>query len=383
MGQNTMTKFLDSRIVETAQNIISSNDLFYKEPSQKEHFNFICASLQRIHSAVIFLNKHSALPDTSADFIHWLVYASMLKEAVYYLFKNLHKEYRRAILGKEKDFFYRICMEQNLPKFDEDDKFFSLIRSLVFAHPTDVYHPTSSSSRLYSPLAYVDENKKEVGAMIYISGSTKIQFLQIPFVTLKEYINSRYQLLNNIIDYLNEIIEVKNTEWKKRKINTGGDVLSTLKDIVSVLQERCMEHYEIDELITYLTLQSSIEANNEPIAKYRQAIVCAIPELCITIENMNYDRMFEILGELVGWGVLPKCLYENANYDFEKIICLSVSDHPNNIWYGLRRAQSFSDNFAKKWVTIDTEHMSIDEIKLLTIVACYCEKNNKIDPARK
>ncbi len=380
-----MTEFLDPQIIGTAQNIISSNALFYKDPSQKSHFNFICASLQRISSAVIFLNNHSTLPAKSEDFIHWLVYGSMLKEAVYFLFKNLHKDYRDAILGKEKTYFCSICNDQNLPQFEEDDKFFSHLRSLVFAHPTDVYDPTATDgfSRIYSPLAYVDERKKEVGVMIYISGSSKIQFLNVPFTVLKEYINSRYQLLNKIIAYFNEIIKLKNAEWRKRKINTGGDVLSTLKDIVSVLQERCMEHYEIDELITYLTLQSSIEANNEPIVKYRQAIVRATPELCITIENMNYDRMFEILGELVGWGVLPKCLYENANYDFEKIICLSASDHPSNIWYGLRRAQSFSDNFAKKWVTIDTEHMSIDEIKLLTIVACYCEKNNKIDPTRK
>ena len=373
-----MADFLDPEIIRKAQQIISLNSLFYRDPVQKKHFRFICASLQRISTAVNFLNSHSGFPEENPDFIHWFVYASMLQRSIYCLFKNLNLDYKRALSEKEKYYFKTICEKHKLTQFNEDDKFFSHLRSLVFAHPTDAHDHSrkpKKTKRIYSPLAYVDKQHEEVGAMIYTSGEEEIGLLQIPFALLKDYINDRYQLLNHLIDYLNKIIEEKTEEWKKRKIDINAQPLIVLKELVEVLKERYVDHNEFDELITYFTIESSIPANNEAILKYRKAIVSAIPILCNAIIDMDYNKMFDTLSQLVGWGCVPNGLYEGASYDLEKIFSLSYQTQPSDIWWALRRVDSFSDHFAKKWVIIDTEHMSFDEIKLLVVAACFCEKN--------
>lgn len=371
-----MADFLDPQIVRKAQQIISLNSLFYRDPVQKKNFSFICASLQRISTAVNFLNSHSDFPKENPDFIHWFVYANMLKETIYCLFKNLNLDYRRAISGKE-NFYFNLTCEKNKLMVD-DDGFFNYLRALVFAHPTDTDNRAGQSKKICSPLAYVDKRHEEVGAMIYTSGEEGIGLLQIPFALLKDYITARYKLLNHLIDYLNKIIEEKTEEWKKRKIDINAQPLAVLKELVEVLKERYVDHNEFDELITYLTLESSIWTNDEAISKYRKAIVSTIPILCNAILDMDYNKMFDTLSQLVGWGGVPNELYEGASYDLEKIFCLSSQTHPSDIWYARQRVKSFSDNFAQKWVTIDIEHMSADEIKLLVAVACYCEKTTKI-----
>lgn len=371
-----MTDFLDPKIIRETQQIISSNSLFYRDPVQKKNFNFICASLQRISTAVNFLNSHSDLPKENTDFIHWFVYANMLQSTIYCLFKNLNLDYKRAIAGKEKNYFNLTCEKNKLVV--DDDGFFNYLRALVFAHPTDTDNRSGQPKKIYSPLAYVDERHKEVGAMIYTSGEEGISLLQVPFALLKDYINNRYQLLNHLIDYLNKVIEEKTEEWKKRKIDINAQPLTVLKELVEVLKERYVDHNEFDELITYFTLKSSISANDEAISKYRKAIVATIPILCDAIVDMDYNRMFDILSQLVGWGGVPDGLYEGASYDLEKIFSLSHQTQPSDIYWALRRVDSFSDNFAKKWVTIDTKCMSFDEIKLLVAVACYCEREELI-----
>ncbi len=372
-----MADFLDYGIVKEAQQVMASNNLFHQDPVHRRHFNFICASLNRVSTAVDFLNKHSNFPENSANFIHWLVYGSMLKEAIYYLFKNLNIDYSQAISGRENYYFKTVCDEKWLGEIDEDDTFFSRLRALIFAHPTDTHDHAKQPKKLYSPLAYVDGKNEEVCAMVYISGEPGVRYLRVPFSLLKEYINSRYQLLNEIIAHLNNIIKEKNEGWKQRKVNKNEELLSVLKDIVAVLEERYMEHYEFDELITYSTLPSSIPSNDGYIAQYRRFIVSSISLLCSAVDNMDYDKMFSVLSSLVGWGGVPDKLYEGASYDLEKIFGLSRQTHPSDVWYIRQRVRSFSDNFAKKWVTIDADNMDFDEMKLLVAVACYCEKEEQ------
>ena len=45
--------------------------------------------------------------------------------------------------------------------------------------------------------------------------------------------------------------------------------------------------------------------------------------------------------------------------------------------WGLIQAKEFSDDFAKRWVIINTQTMSNSEIKLLTATACYMENHKK------
>lgn len=62
------------------------------------------------------------------------------------------------------------------------------------------------------------------------------------------------------------------------------------------------------------------------------------------------------------------------SYHLEKIFSyLSYKKPVDYQKWGIHCAKQFSELLAKKWVDIDTETMSYDEIKLLTITACYLE----------
>ena len=40
---------------------------------------------------------------------------------------------------------------------------------------------------------------------------------------------------------------------------------------------------------------------------------------------------------------------------------------------GVKQAEAFANEFAKKWVIIKPRSMNFEEIKMLTSVACYLE----------
>ena len=62
------------------------------------------------------------------------------------------------------------------------------------------------------------------------------------------------------------------------------------------------------------------------------------------------------------------------NYQLEKIFgYLNDYNHIESMEWGLKQAEAFSKEFAKKWVIIKPQEMDFDEIKMLTRVACYLE----------
>ena len=79
-------------------------------------------------------------------------------------------------------------------------------------------------------------------------------------------------------------------------------------------------------------------------------------------------------------------MHQHAHYQLEKIFCYleersKVIDPYSNEAWGLKQAEFFANEFAKKWVTINVQSMQYDEIKLLVSTACYLEakeQNNEL-----
>ena len=72
--------------------------------------------------------------------------------------------------------------------------------------------------------------------------------------------------------------------------------------------------------------------------------------------------------------VYPNEAHLDMNYAVEKVYgFLNDWRNTQDVIDGRRWANIFSEGFATKWVKIDAEHMSFDEIKLLTNIACYFE----------
>lgn len=66
--------------------------------------------------------------------------------------------------------------------------------------------------------------------------------------------------------------------------------------------------------------------------------------------------------------------HKMMHYQLEKIYGYLNYDYDiDYIEWGLKQAGAFSKEFAKKWVIIKPRDMDLDEIKMLTQVACYLE----------
>jgi hypothetical protein len=74
----------------------------------------------------------------------------------------------------------------------------------------------------------------------------------------------------------------------------------------------------------------------------------------------------------------PKNAHEHMGYQLEKIYCdLDPEKNEAYVKMGLWAVKAFSKEFAKKYVKINADEMSFDEIKLLVAAACFLEAQNQ------
>lgn len=95
--------------------------------------------------------------------------------------------------------------------------------------------------------------------------------------------------------------------------------------------------------------------------------------MCDAVDNYENDKLYDIIGHIIG--VRPDG-HPMMHYQLEKIFCyLNEYDYlsSGDVEWGLKQAEAFSKEFAKKWVIIEPYNMSFNETKMLTNVACYLE----------
>ena len=373
-----MGNLLNQQLCDKLRNLINETDIFIKDEKENKRFLFICALMDRFDTVVKYINNHQEKPKTEEELIIFMVYACIIKDGIDYIKKSLK-------IGKSEDrkIFEDIYKKEPINISDniqfDDDKFFSYFRSLIFAHPlyTSRSIPMSEEDEIqYSP--YIIENSLYIrtipgliGVKIYSNKREIIEPLLISFESLKEYIKGKYEELNDVITKLKEIIEDKKTEWKKHKVNRNQEDIDVLKDCANILEERYMDTYEINKLITYLTCENSLEENIENVNKYRNEIKKIISSICDALDSYNHEELYNIVSVVLR--AIPKA-HQMMHYQLEKIFgYLNDYNHIESMEWGLRQAEAFSKKFAKKWVIIKPQEMDFDEIKMLTRVACYLE----------
>lgn len=178
-------------------------------------------------------------------------------------------------------------------------------------------------------------------------------------------------MISDVTEGFKNIIKSKEEIWKKRKVNRSLDPIETLKDVKSIMEERYIETFEIEELITYLECKNTKSQNVKSVELFKNAIINIIPTICDAVDNYDHAEIYNIIGIIIR--VRPNA-HAMMHYQLEKIYCyLNEYESSYNIEWGLRQAEAFSKEFAKKWVNIDPYNMEFDEIKMLTSVACYLE----------
>lgn len=389
--------FLDKQKIHEFMELINNNEMFTNRSDLLLLYNLMCTFKDRMFSAVDYLNMHCNCPTTEEDFVVFLVYACMVYDGFNKMYENLLHQVP-PYKGKKKYFKYAKHYKEyyfNDDTCPSDDVFFEYLRAMAFAHPYEVSYRgrpfLERGEKHYCPWVMVnsrmnfDDIKDSVGIRMYTNiDQNKIVSLTFSFKSLKGYIKSIYDTFPTLITWAKDVIGGQNAEWKLTKVNRKQDAVSVLNEIKGVLERRYENTYSIDDALSYLTCQLTIQSNIENVEKFRKAIESKIPSLCDSVDELDYEKMEDALAILYE---TPKVMHQMAHYQLEKIYSYldERSDHidpASNEYWGLQQAYEFSQGFAKNWVTIDVRSMQYDEIKLLVAVACYLEKE-KQDKAKE
>jgi len=373
-----MSKLLNPQLCVKLREVINKTNIFIKDEKESKKFNLICSIMDRFDSTVKYINDNSDVPKTENDLIKFMMFSSIIKDGINYILKILNIEVKRDN-GIFRSIYQQAPLNVPEDKHYTDDEFFEYFRSLVFAHPflTDrsVPIPIKKGEIQYSPFVLVDlhglrREQNSIGARVYSNKRESFSII-FSFDILKDYIKWKYEMLIDVIKGFENIIISKEEVWKLHKVDKKLDNIEILNDIKNILEERFVETDIIDDLILDLECISTNKENDRSISIYRKAIINIIPELCDVVDECNYDKMYEIVGNITM--VRPKG-HKMVHYQLEKIFCyLTEYSLDYNVEWGIVQAEAFSKEFAKKWVNIEPYNMDFDEIKMLTRVACYLE----------
>lgn len=369
-----MNEFLNSKLVQDLRDVINKTDIFIKDPIEKEKFNLICAIMDRFDSSINFLNENQTFPKSENEFINFLVHVSIIRDGINKVFEVL------GLKIKNDNKIFEQYYKRDLPNINKeinDDRFYEYFRSLAFAHPfvtnRSIPNVIDKTEIQYSPyvlinLGYFWKDKNSIGVEVYSNKRNSFS-ISFPFEKLKEYVKWKYERILDIILEFENIINKKEKVWKQHKVKRNLPDIEILEDIKIILEERCMDSEEIDELIKYLNCECTLDKNYESVKKFKNAIKKIIPDICNALDNYEHDEIYNIIRDILY--PKPKA-HQMLHYQLEKIYCYLNEDYGDAEW-GLVQAEAFANEFAKKWVTINPRSMSFDEIKLLTSVACYLE----------
>ncbi len=401
-----MTKFLDPQVITNFREVINSSPIFTHRKKLAEHWNLICAVMDRLEDSVVYLNKFgSTFKHPEYELINFFAFADTVVTAVQALLAKLDDTiYKKAIKGKEKE-HWATTAESFIVQHDEkigritddvaeripaDDVFYKYLRSILAAHPFETTKGDRADRTFledgeinYSP--YVMKNSQvavnaksetHLGLAIYSNKFDMSLFFTFPFSALKNYINSRYVLLNYATEWAKKKISDAKSGWKSQKIDRSKSPTEQLKQIIDILERRYMPTHQEIEAIEYLNCDLTDKRNKDAVEKYRAYLVSTISCRCNEIENYeneySYPTSFDV-------AMYPRLKIQGNGLDYyRQKVFNELNDGPrNDVVYGRMMAGVFAKDFAKNHVHIDAENMSFTEIKLLTNTAYYLENENQ------
>ena len=302
-------KFLDESLTTKLGVLVMENaNLFIGVPEYKRYYNLLCVIVDRLKSAVKYLNKNAEIPESETQLIVFMTYACMVYDAIGELkTQTLHHGKRKKYHDDTKLYFKDVCSNEPWNLSEEecltDDEFFEHFRSLTFAHPYKTDRREVLKEKFgtqYSPWVIVDNHLKQVGVIIYSEKEALSQMLKFDFELLKSYIKYRYLKIVEITEWFEALIENKKSEWKAIKIKRSVDSIETLEDVSRVLSLRCQNFYgTIETLIDFLKYNNPIPENDKMINGYKKAIENIVPTICDAIDECNYEEAFEIIDSVL------------------------------------------------------------------------------------
>lgn len=392
------TELLNTKICRRFRDAINESPIISNDMT--DLYNLSCAVMDRLDTAVKYLNANWEYPKTEEAFICFFLFACMLNDGV----DNI---YKKTIGGKpkcniEKKHFGKFCKMEPL-SFDDaevpaDEDFFEHLRSLVFAHPYGTDRKKSFKNKFgtqVSPWVVITNHTFEmykipepIGVRLYASmkdaDGNDLHDIMVSFSAIKDFLVDKYSALDEVTSWIKNESEKIYTKWKEQKINRDQEPSDILREICQILDFRHESTYSIEEMILYLETPLSDMRNKKYVEEYRQYLIDSIPRLCDCIESLDSSGQYEQERRINVFN--PLGLHQMAHYELEKIFSYLIEKSKyvpigSNEEWGLKMAKAFHDEFASKWVFIDVNNMDYPEIKLLVLVALFmeCKEQNRLE----
>lgn len=391
---------LNPKICINFRNAVNKSPTLSCEKEKNDLYNLFCAVMDRLDSAVTYLNNHWDYPDTEEDFICFLTFACILNDGVAKVYERTIGQ--EPICDSKKTLYKDLCIEKSTLIAEKNNttnkKVFEYIRSLAFAHPYSTDRNSFFKSiygKQVSPWVVVSKHlirqypfDDPIGIRTYSSkpiDEYDICDMMFSFSTLQRYLLSKFNALKKVTQWITEDSEKTYSEWKKEKVNRSLSPTDTLKDICKILNHRHENTYGLEQIIAYLELPITDDRNANYVNMYRDYIVKLIPYMCDCVDNLDSANLFE--AECQCKNINPDGLHQMAYYQLEKINSYlyekgTIIENGSNEEWGLIQAKSFYEQFANKWVYMkeDIHNMDYTEIKLLVTVALFmeCKEQGKI-----
>lgn len=383
--------FLDRNILLNYAMLIEENNIFMNDPQYKNVYNLLCAITDRLDSSIVVLNNIGDKMKSEDDFILFMVHACFINDAINEISGksglNIEKDiesseidpsaiFRRDIIASSLN-----ITEDNCPS---DKEFFAYLRAISTMHPFETSRQTFlkvHGEKHISPFPIVKSkygHGTQVGARIYSTNFEDIIDLLIPLESVKDYILSRYLLLNKISEKMQEIIATKEATWREKKVSTTLRPIDALHEVRKKLVECYKETDSVDKAIMYLDYPLTNVENQENVCLYQKAIIDIIPQLVEAVNDLDFEQM-EILLKVV-----RRPNKDQHNYALEKIFGYidKKDEYPDKYEFAIEQAESVANSFANNWVTIDCKKMHPTEIKLLLLTAFYLEKEKNYNDSK-
>ncbi|CCV64708.1 conserved hypothetical protein [Alteracholeplasma palmae J233] len=382
---------LEENIIKKFRDLVNSSKIFYKSDKHENNWNMICAFMDRIDDSIKVLNTREYLTDgigDPVDVISFIVQVDIVVESISKLFKKL------GIDNPLKDDF---SIFNNVGDGrGSDDKFFKHIRALSFAHSISTDHASpyiEKQETQYSPFILngsgIDQDK--VIIMVYSTINEKDNIsLRIPKKQFIKYVESRYNLISCLIQYIEEEIRLHKEERISDVIDISKDPIETLNNIknaaIKRYDEALIDH--IDEVIYTLEYKSGIVKNQEAVNQLKLYIIPYINEFVSLYQKMDdtaYEHSFYsvldfnwitensmssyILSKIGSY--LNEEMYGPNIYNFD-INGPYDPKTPSNVEWGFQQLDKFKLLLADKYVDIDYK-MPFKEIQLLVTTALFID----------
>lgn len=192
----------------------------------------------------------------------------------------------------------------------------------------------------------------------------------LPYEALQQFVVSRFELIGEILKEAKKRVRERKRKLEQDVIKENEEPIAMLRDMSEKYAERFSLIYagDFDFALMCLTCQTTLSKNEDKVTHFRRALENAIPHVVKAFNRLDYEECFRRLNEICCREV--QGVSNSVNYQLQTVFShLKRGDDKYEI--AKQCVVELMPDFLSKYVEIDVDVMSDDEIKMLITVACY------------